>query len=255
MAVAQRFTITTIRGQASGRRTAYGAWGTAAGLASEAAEVSWAKMSPRDYLFGAVGSKPQQRRRTRLHVTGEASTRRSSASQANATSDPRGCHSRWLILSLVQTVAAPLALPARGPGGRLGRLTVPGRYAETVASPSSQKRQGYAAASPPGPLTPTRGPVRTTAPDEPVDGSRIGARTTKALPVAGVSIPFWSRPSASVLARRAGPLARSRSRTPFLGEPASSSPSTTSPARMSTPLATPTEPQTRFAHQCIPYVK
>src|SRR5450756_3108239 len=70
-----------------------------------------------------------------------------------------------------------------------GRLTVPGRYAETVGSPSSQKRQGYAAASPPGPLTPTRGPVRTTAPDEPVDGSRIGARTTKALPVEGVSIP------------------------------------------------------------------
>src|SRR5665647_2518852 len=72
MAVAQRFTITTIRGQASGRRTAYGAWGTAAGPAS----------------------------------------------QANATSDPRGCHSRWLILSLVQTFAAPLALPARGPGSR-----------------------------------------------------------------------------------------------------------------------------------------
>src|SRR5674476_1409805 len=118
MAVAQRFTITTIRGQASGRRTAYGARGTAAGLASEAAEVSWAKTSPRDYLFGAVGSRPQQRRRTRLHVTGEASTRRSSASQANATSDPRGCHSRWLILSLVQTVAAPPALPARGPGSR-----------------------------------------------------------------------------------------------------------------------------------------
>src|SRR5665811_698230 len=118
MAVAQRFTITTIRGQASGRRTAYGAWGTAAGLASEAAEVSWAKMSPRDYLFGAVGSKPQQRRRTRLHMTDAVPTRRSSASQANATSDPRGCHSRWLILSLVQTVAAPPALPARGPGSR-----------------------------------------------------------------------------------------------------------------------------------------
>src|SRR5674476_1527 len=118
MAVAQRFTITTIRGQASGRRTAYGARGTAAGLASEAAEVSWAKTSPRDYLFGAVGSRPQRRGQAHLHVTGEAPTRRSSASQANATSDPRGCHSRWLILSLFQTVAAPPALPARGPGSR-----------------------------------------------------------------------------------------------------------------------------------------
>ena len=38
-----------------------------------------------------------------------------------------------------------------------------GRYAETVGSPSSQNRQGYAAASPPAPATPTRGPVRTTA--------------------------------------------------------------------------------------------
>src|ERR1035437_2343880 len=148
--------------------------------------------------------------------------------------------------------------PPYQPVGRaagFGRLTVPGRYAETVASPSSQTRQGYAAASPPGPLTPTRGPVRTTAPDGRVDGSRRGDGTARALPVEGVSIPFGSRPSASVLARRAGPLARSRSRTPFLREPARSSPSTTSPARMSTPLATPTEPQTRFAHQCIPYVK
>src|SRR5665811_1401742 len=62
--------------------------------------------------------------------------------------------------------------PPYRPVGRaagFGRLTVPGRYAETV------------------------------------DGSRIGARTTKALPVEGVSIPFWSRPRASVLARRAWP--------------------------------------------------
>src|SRR5665811_2583305 len=51
-------------------------------------------------------------------MTDAVPTRRSSASQANATSDPRGCHSRWLILSLVQTVAAPPALPARGPGSR-----------------------------------------------------------------------------------------------------------------------------------------
>src|SRR5665811_2627971 len=82
--------------------------------------------------------------------------------------------------------------PPYRPVGRaagFGRLTVPGRYAETVASPSSQKRQGYAAASPPGPLTPTRGPVRTTAPAGRSAGPPIGARTTKALPRGTVSIP------------------------------------------------------------------
>ena len=177
---------------------------------------------------------------------GEVPTRRSSASQANASQDGSSFH--WSFHWPDGRGAACPCLPVEGRPG-FGRLTMPGRYAETVASPSSQKRQGYAAASPPGPLTPTRGPVRTTAPDELVDGSRIGARATKTLPIESVSIPFWSRPSASVLARRAGPLARSRSQTPALRGPASSRPSTTSPARMSTPLATPTEPQTRFAHQ------
>jgi hypothetical protein len=53
-----------------------------------------------------------------VHVTGEVPTRRSSASQANATSDPRGCHSRWLILSLARRSRRRLPLPARGPGSR-----------------------------------------------------------------------------------------------------------------------------------------
>jgi len=53
--------------------------------------------------------------------------------------------SRWLILSLVVSLARRprrrVPLSARGQGSRFDRLTMPGRYAETVASPSSQKRR------------------------------------------------------------------------------------------------------------------
>src|SRR5450631_1685329 len=183
-----------------------------------------------------------------------------------------------MSLTAVRSLRWPRWSPHRLPyrfweraGGLAGRA-LPGRYAETVASPSSQNRQGYAAASPPGPLTPTRGPVSTLAPgdrsgerladgprdldDNPDNGSGedsgMAARSTSGLSAAVVSRPFWSRVSAKVIARRAGPRARSRSVTPTRRARAISSPPTTLPARSRTALAAPAGPQTRFAHQCIP---
>src|ERR1035437_10516822 len=62
----------------------------------------------------------------------------------------------WPTLSPPSLPYGP-PVPATGWGSR----ALPGRYGETVASPSSQNRQGYAEGSPPAPPTPTRGPLRT----------------------------------------------------------------------------------------------
>ena len=57
--------------------------------------------------------------------------------------------------------AACAAVPSLPYGRGLRTRGFAGRYVETDGSPSSQNRQGYAVASPPTPLTPTRGPVLT----------------------------------------------------------------------------------------------
>jgi hypothetical protein len=49
------------------------------------------------------------------------------------------------------------------------------------------------------------GTLTSTAPNEAVDGSPVGACPTEALPVKAVSMPFWLRPCADIFAKRAGP--------------------------------------------------
>ena len=86
-----------------------------------------------------------------------------------------------------------------------------GRYAETVGSPSSQNRQGYAAASPPAPDTPTRGPVRTRRSPHPRDRDPRSATGPRGIQA---SRPDCSPRRARVVARRAGPRAQSRRAIP-----------------------------------------
>src|SRR5665648_506578 len=119
---------------------------------------------------------------------------RSACSSVVCATRPRHCSSSKMSLTAVRSLRwltrSPHSLPYGSPDpvAGLGERTLPGRYAETVASPSSQNRQGYAVASPPGPLTPTRGPVRTNEQDDGPAG--IAARTTKGLSGATVSVSY-----------------------------------------------------------------
>src|SRR5450631_4917466 len=79
------------------------------------------------------------------------------------------------------------------PAAGLAERATARRYVETVASPSSQNRQGNSAPSPPGPLTPTRGPEATVAAGDSDDsrGDRAaGPRNTKGLWPTTVSMPL-----------------------------------------------------------------
>jgi hypothetical protein len=100
-----------------------------------------------------------------------------------------------------------------------------------VGSPSIQNRQGYAVPSPPGPLTPTRGPVRIRA----GSGASAAACTLTGLSGLKVSVPLTSPVSPSADASRAGPRARSLvTQASPRRVRAIASPSMTSPARMRT---------------------
>ena len=136
--------------------------------------------------------------------------------------------------------ACPLGF-ADGFDGR--RLRACARYADTVGSPSSQKRHGTVAPA----ETPTRGPA-LMAPSTAAGRGRI----RRSEDGSQASAPLSGRPTPSATVSRAGPRARSRAGVSPRRRAATSRPSTTSPARNNTADAVPAGSQTRFMQKCMP---
>ena len=177
---------------------------------------------------GAVGSKPQY-----AVIGPSASASRSADSSVVWATSPRHCSSSRMSLTVGCSFGGRYAGCAGVPGGRYrsvgtGDRLVPagqacpmrrravrrgfaGRYTETVGSPSSQNLHGYAAASPPAPATPTRGPVRTA---REVDVPRRRAEQRRRCPARRRRARCARRTGPACVARRAGPRAQSRSAMP-----------------------------------------
>jgi membrane peptidoglycan carboxypeptidase len=173
----------------------------------------------------SAGRLPPPRPRARRRIRGAGSGRRWVWAPASGQ--------RW--------VGAPAAGQAGQGRRRRARRAGPGRPGETAGWPASRARQGRSAAA----VTPTR-PVQATCSSETGQPavSSSGPRSR------GAPLAQPARPRA--WQRRAGPLARSRSRP--LGRRARmrSAPRTGAPARSRTAWAVPSGAQTTFAHQCIP---
>src|SRR3954462_9451125 len=119
-------------------------------------------------------------------------------------------------------------------------------YGETVGSPGIQKRHGDSSV-PPAPDTPVRGPRANAI------GAAAASGSSRRIGPVSRSSPLSARVMASATQRRAGPRARSASVLLVTRrERASSSPSTTSPARTRIAEASPTADVTMFAQTCIP---